>query len=144
MSFSVSTCDLSHIFLPLLASFRSACHARRFQPRCSYAVLYIHYKIASQHWGTAIPNYDLFSRQGCRGENIVSWRGSHIPTFVQRSLWKHSLCCLRHEGHIQNKKHFELRTLIRHLPMFLKSANCFLMFWISLLIPCSLGSWFIG
>ncbi len=72
MPLSVSAYGLPHIFLPLLASFRSACHARRFQPRCSYAVLYIHYKIASQHWGTAIPNYDLFSRQKCRGANTVS------------------------------------------------------------------------
>ncbi len=71
-SLSVSAYDLPHVFLPLLASFRSACHAHRFQSRCSYTALYIHYKIASQHWGTAIPNYDLLSRQECRGENIVS------------------------------------------------------------------------
>ncbi len=62
MPLSVSAYGLPHIFLPLPASFRSACHARRFQPRCSHAALYIHYKKASQHWGTATPNYDLLYR----------------------------------------------------------------------------------
>ena len=54
--------DLSYIFLPLLVSFRSAYHVRRFQPRCSHTILFIHYKLASQHWETASPNYDLFYR----------------------------------------------------------------------------------
>ncbi len=54
--------DLPYVFLPLLASFRSACHAHRFRSRCSHTVLYIHYKIASQHWGIAAPNYGSFYR----------------------------------------------------------------------------------
>ena len=39
------------IFLPLLTSFSERIHAYRFQLRCSYTVLCIHYKKASQHWG---------------------------------------------------------------------------------------------
>ena len=41
--------DLPYVFLPLLTSFRSACHAHRFRSRCSHTTLYIHYKLASQH-----------------------------------------------------------------------------------------------
>ena len=41
---SVSAYGLPHIFLPLLTSFRSACHVRRFRPRCSCTALFIHYK----------------------------------------------------------------------------------------------------
>ena len=40
---SVSAYGLPHIFLPLLTSFRSACHVRRFRPRCSCTALFIHY-----------------------------------------------------------------------------------------------------
>lgn len=60
LPFSVSACGLSHIFLPLLASFRSACHAHRFRSRCSHAALCIHYEKASQHRGTAAPVYGSF------------------------------------------------------------------------------------
>ncbi len=65
--------DLPYVFLPLLASFRSACHAHRFRSRCSHTVLYIHYKIASQHWGIAAPNYGSFYR--------TSW-GDEAHTFL--------------------------------------------------------------
>ena len=54
--------DLPYVFLPLLTSFRSACHAHRFRSRCSHTTLYIHYKLASQHWGIATPNYGSFYR----------------------------------------------------------------------------------
>ena len=39
------------IFLPLLTSFSECIHVYRFQFRCSYTVLCIHYKKVSQHWG---------------------------------------------------------------------------------------------
>lgn len=60
LSHRLSPYDLPHIFMPLLTSFRSAYHAHRFRSRCSYAVLFIHYNKASQHWRTTISNYDLF------------------------------------------------------------------------------------
>lgn len=54
--------DLPYVFLPLLTSFRSAYHAHRFRSRCSHTALSIHYKLVSQHWGIAIPNYGSFYR----------------------------------------------------------------------------------
>ena len=68
--------DLPYVFLPLLTSFRSACHAHRFRSSCRHTTLYIHYKLASQHWGIATPNYGSFYR--------TSW-GDESHTFLP--LW---------------------------------------------------------
>ena len=56
------TRNQQYVFLPLLVSFSECIHVYRFQFRCSHTVLYIHYNKASQHWGIATLNYDLFYR----------------------------------------------------------------------------------
>lgn len=43
-----------YVFLPLPASFSECVHVRRFQPRCSHTVLYIHYEKASRHWDNGL------------------------------------------------------------------------------------------